>query len=146
MPENRSAPCDGFMAHLLYDNVGQALTWLTDAFGFSEHYRYVGPDGSVSNAQMNLGKAWIMLGSSGPNDRVAREGRPPQSLVVFVADVDAHFERARSSGAKILAMPTDSVFGERQYAAEDIEGHQWYFSQHVRDVSPEEWGAVLARA
>ena len=122
------------------------MTWLTDAFGFSEHYGYVEPDGSVSHAQMNLGAAWIMLGSSGPGDRVTREGRPSQSLVVFVADVDAHFERARSSGAKVLIMPTDSVFRERQYGFEDLEGHQWYFSRHGRDVSPDEWGAVLARA
>jgi uncharacterized glyoxalase superfamily protein PhnB len=134
------------MPHLLYENVGQALTWLSEAFGFSEHYRYVGPDGSVSNAQMYLGNAWIMLGSSSPGDPVARGGRPPQSPVVFVTDVDAHFERARRAGAKIIAAPADSLFGERQYGAEDVEGHHWYFSQHVRDVSPEEWGAVLAKA
>jgi uncharacterized glyoxalase superfamily protein PhnB len=146
MNENRSAPCDGLMPHILYRNVANALAWLTEAFGFSEYYRYVGADGSVNNAQMYLGKAWIMLGSRSPSDLVAREGRPPQSLVVFVADVDSHFERARSSGALILAVPTDSAFGERQYEVEDLDCHQWYFSQHVRDVSPEEWGASLARA
>ena len=73
MNENRSAPCDGLMPHILYRNVANALAWLTEAFGFSEYYRYVGADGSVNNAQMYLGKAWIMLGSRSPSDRVARE-------------------------------------------------------------------------
>jgi uncharacterized glyoxalase superfamily protein PhnB len=95
---------------------------------------------------MYLGNAWIRLGSSSFGDRIARDGRPPQSLVVFVAGVDAQFERARRAGAKVIATPADSLFGERQYGAEDLEGHQWYFSQHVRDVSPEEWGAVVAKA
>lgn len=144
MPENRSAPCDGVMPHLLYRNVAQALTWLTATFGFVEYYRYTGPDGAVSNALMRVGAGWAMLGSLNSGEQLAREGRPPQSVVVFVADADAHFERTRSSGAKVLAAPADAVFGERQYAVEDPEGHQWFFSQHVRDVSPEEWGASLA--
>jgi uncharacterized glyoxalase superfamily protein PhnB len=100
MPDNRSMPCDGLMPHILYENVAQAVAWLTHAFGFSEYYRYVEPDGSVSNAQMYLGKARIMPGSRRPGEAVASGGRPPQSLVVVVADVDAHFERARTSGAQ----------------------------------------------
>jgi uncharacterized glyoxalase superfamily protein PhnB len=36
------------------------------------------------------------------------------------------------------------MYGEKQYGVEDLEGHRWLFSQHVRDVSPEEWGAKVA--
>ena len=36
--------------------------------------------------------------------------------------------------------PTDFEYGERQYAVEDLAGHQWTFSQTLRDVAPEEWG------
>ena len=133
------------MPHLLYENVARAMVWLNEVCGFSEYYRYVEPDGSVSNAQIYLGKAWIMLGSRRRGEAVARQTRPAQSLVVFVPNVDAHFERARLLGAKILAPPSDSVFGERQYEAEDPEGQQWFFSQHIRDVPPEEWGASVAR-
>ena len=92
---------------------------------------------------MRLGNAWMILGSRSPTDPVT-EGRPPQSLVVFVADVDAHFERAGSSGARVLSRPSESVFGQRQCEVEDLDGHRWFFSQHVRDVSPEEWGASRA--
>ena len=31
-------------------------------------------------------------------------------------------------------------FGERQYTAEDLVGHQWTFSETLADMAPEEWG------
>ena len=49
-------------------------------------------------------------------------------------------ERARARGARILMEPTDFEYGERQYAAEDLAGHQRTFSQTLADVAPEESG------
>ncbi len=116
--------------------------WLTRTFGFVEHYRYGDP---AQGAQMHLGDAWIMLS-------LAREGRKSpaqagmwtQSLTVFVDDVDAHFEKSKSAGAKIIEDLNETMYGERQYGVEDLEGHHWLFSRHARDVSPSEWGAVVA--
>jgi len=34
-------------------------------------------------------------------------------------------------------------FGVRQYTVKDIGGHWWTFSQNIRDVAPDEWGAKL---
>ncbi len=39
--------------------------------------------------------------------------------------------------------PTDFEYGERQYTAEDLAGHQWTFSETLEDVHPETWGGVL---
>jgi uncharacterized glyoxalase superfamily protein PhnB len=63
---------------------------------------------------------------------------------VHVPDVDAHFEHAKRLGAKILEPVNNMPFGERQYTAEDPEGHRWTFSQSVADVPPQQWGAKLA--
>lgn len=38
--------------------------------------------------------------------------------------------------------PRDFEYGERQYQAEDFAGHQWIFSETIRDVAPEEWGGI----
>ena len=62
--------------------------------------------------------------------------------MVRVEDVDAHCERAASLGAVIADPPTDHGYGERQYSVVDPGGHRWMFSQTLRDVAPEEWGAV----
>jgi uncharacterized glyoxalase superfamily protein PhnB len=60
--------------------------------------------------------------------------------MVRVDDVDAHFERSRARGARILDEPTDFPYGERQYNVEDLAGHRWTFSQTIADVAPEDWG------
>ena len=145
MLKNRSVPADVVLPHITYQNVANALVWLAKAFGFTEHYRYGGRGEQVDGAQMHLGDAWIMLNSARP-DRAspAQVGHQTQTLTVFVEDVDAHFERAKSAGAKIVEELHETVYGEWQYGAEDLEGHHWLFSQHARDVSPDEWRATIA--
>jgi uncharacterized glyoxalase superfamily protein PhnB len=142
MIRNRSVPIDTVLPHVFYQDVAAALAWLTTAFGFTEHYRHGESGGAIAGAQIYLGGAWIMLsGGASP----AKAGHRTQSLTVFVDNVDAHFERTKSAGAKIVEDLHVTCYGERQYAAEDIEGHRWLFSQHFRDVNPEEWGATISR-
>jgi uncharacterized glyoxalase superfamily protein PhnB len=74
----------------------------------------------------------------------AQLGYGTQSLTVFVEDVDAHFERTKAAGAKIVEDLHVTEYGERQYGVEDLDGHHWLFSWHARDVSPDEWGAQVA--
>jgi uncharacterized glyoxalase superfamily protein PhnB len=33
------------------------------------------------------------------------------------------------------------VYGDRRYAAEDLEGHHWYFATHLKDVTLEQMKA-----
>jgi uncharacterized glyoxalase superfamily protein PhnB len=68
------------------------------------------------------------------------------SVMVAVADVDSHCERARRHGARIVREPVSHPFGERQYTAEDPGGHRWTFSQSIADVDPRDWGGVLVGA
>jgi uncharacterized glyoxalase superfamily protein PhnB len=143
MLKNRSVPVDTILPHITYRNVAAALAWLTEAFGFTEHYRYGEAPGD--GAQMYLGGAWIMLNASRPGRAAPAElGGGTQSLTVFVDDVDAHFARAKSAGVKIVEELHETIYGERQYGAEDLDGHHWLFSRHARDVSPDEWGAKIA--
>jgi len=145
MLKNRSVPADTVLPHITYHNVADALVWLTRAFGFTEHYRYGESAGRVAGAQMHLGDAWIMLHSTRLGRASPAEvGHQTQSLTVFVEDVDAHFERAKLAGARIVEDLHETEYGERQYGVEDLEGHHWLFSRHARDVSPEEWGARIA--
>jgi uncharacterized glyoxalase superfamily protein PhnB len=144
MMENRSVPPDVVLPHLVYEDVAGAAAWLKRVFGFIEHYRYGAPD-APDGAQMHLGEAWIMLTRARPGrSSPAQAGCYTQSLTVFVEDVDGHYEKARSAGARIVEEPHETGYGEWQYAAEDLEGHHWLFSRHSRDVDPAEWGATIA--
>ena len=143
MTENRSVPVDTVLPHVLYQDLPAAIAWLSKAFGFVEHYHYGEP---MSGAQVNLGRAVVMLkqvqGQASPSDL----GFGTQSLTIFVEDVEAHYARARAAGAKILEEPHETVYGEFQYAAEDLDGHHWLFSRHARDLSPADWGAVIVHS
>lgn len=146
MISNRSVPVNTVLPHLVYQNVAEAIAWLTKTFGFTEYYRYGEPRGPVNGAQMHLGNAWIMLQRERA-DRASpgRVGYGTQSLTIFVEDVEAHFQRAKTAGAKIVEELHETEYGEMQYGAEDLDGHHWLFSRHARDVSPEQWGATLAK-
>ncbi len=139
---NRSVPADILLPHIAYRDLPEAIEWLSKAFGFSEHYRYGNP---ISGAQLHLGNAWIMVVTAHQRYATPAElGHGTQSLTVFVDDVDAHFAHAKSAGVKIVEELNETVYGERQYGAVDLDGHHWLFSRHARDVSPEEWGATVA--
>ena len=144
MPANRSVPTDSLLPHIAYPSVADAIVWLVRVFGFTEHYRYGGDGGDVRGAQLHLGNVYVMLHSEPGQPTPAQLGYGTQSLTVFVDDVDAHFAKAKSEGAKIVEDLHETEYGERQYGAEDLAGHHWLFSRHARDVSPEEWGAVIA--
>jgi uncharacterized glyoxalase superfamily protein PhnB len=142
---NRSVPTDTVLPHIMYADPAEALAWLSRTFGFAEHYRYGDEGGQPSGAQMHLGDAWIML--ERVRGATPKElGYGTQSLTVLVEDVDAHFERTRSAGANIVEELHETVYGERQYGVEDLDGHHWLFSTHARDVSPDEWGATVMQS
>lgn len=79
------------------------MEWLSRVFGFAENFRYGEPGGTVQGAQMHLGSVCIMLTSARPGrSSPAKVGSWTQSLTVFVDDVDGHYARAKSAGARIM--------------------------------------------
>jgi len=143
MRENRSAPSATVVPILVYSDVGNAIVWLCNAFGFRERLR-AEREGIVSHAQLAVGEGAIMLGREGGPFHSAQGQKVSAYVHVTVLDVEGHFQTAKKQGAKVIAPPSDMPFGERQYTVEDHEGHWWTFSQHVADVAPEEWGATVA--
>ncbi len=151
MVVNRSAPPGPVVPTLVYQDVGKAIDWLCDTFGFVEQYRYGVPD-HPDGALLAVGKGSVFL--TGP--RVGQsadwgdgaELQPPRPnevthiVYVQVENVDRHYEHAVQRGARILHLPETYPFGERQYTVQDLAGHRWTFSQSVADIAPEEWGGV----
>ncbi len=136
MKANRSIPTAQVIPVLIYPDVREAVRWLGDAFGFVERVRI----GENHRSQLTCGEGAVIVGDVRADRRPPRPGEATHSVMVRVEDATAHCERARAAGARILMGPTDFEYGERQYTAEDPAGHQWTFSQTLRDVAPEEWG------
>jgi uncharacterized glyoxalase superfamily protein PhnB len=136
---NRSIPSSVVIPVLIYPDVREAVAWLTTAFGFAERVRI----GADHRSQLSFGDGAVIIGDVRHDRRPPRRGEVTHSVIVRVADVDEHCDRARAHGAHILMEPTDFEYGERQYTVEDPAGHQWTFSETLADVAPESWGGTL---
>ena len=127
---------------IAYEDGPKAMDWLSSAFGFTERTRMLGNDGRLSHGEMQAGEGVIMLATPTPDYQGPRRHRaecePAQKwsrveyivdgVLVYVDDVNAHYQRAKQRGATILSEPESDDYG-RRYRAEDIEGHRWMFLQ-----------------
>jgi uncharacterized glyoxalase superfamily protein PhnB len=134
--KNRSVPSATVIPVLTYSDVRAAVDWLAGAFGFVERVQ-IGDD---HRSQLQFDDGAVIVADVLGDRRPPRPGEVTHSVMVRVKDARAHCERAREAGARILMEPTDTPFGERQFTAEDLEGHHWTFSETLTDVAPEEWG------
>lgn len=131
MLTNRSVPPCIVIPVLIYPDPSAAAEWLMKAFGFTVRLRIAN-----HRIQMRAGDGCFTIaeGNIEPNRS--------HIIQVRVEDARAHCERARQAGAVILDEPTDHMYGERQYNAQDFHGHYWDFTQTLADVEPESWGGV----
>jgi len=129
---------------LSYEDVGASADWIAEAFGFTETGRWSDETGRVTHVSMDLDGGEVMLGFPSEDyesprhhaetcEQARRWSETPfivDGVHVYVDDIDAHFARASAAGARILSSLEDnSGAGQRQYRAEDVEGHRWMFAE-----------------
>lgn len=129
---------------IFYDEAGPAIDWLCRAFGFQVRLKVEGDGGRIEHSELTFGDGLVMVGTAGGPRKASTAsprtlgGKNTQSLMLFVDDVDAHCATARAAGATITMEPAvhdygDDHWADRSYGALDVEGHNWWFTQRVRD-------------
>jgi uncharacterized glyoxalase superfamily protein PhnB len=123
------------LPHVIYEDVGAAVEWLTRVFGFGERawVRHTSADGVIGRTQMDVLDSVITLGQPSVHGGSPRSGVSTM-LYVYVDNVANHYERTRAAGAHIVVELDDRPWGDRTYQVRDLEGHQWTFAEHVEDV------------
>ncbi len=115
--------------YLFYRDVPAALEFLTRAFGFNEEMRHGTPRGGI-HAEASLQGQLVMLGQ-GVDERGLKTpkdiGAATMGVFIYLDDVDKHYEVAKAAGAEIVHPPKDAPYG-RNYWANDLEGHPWFFT------------------
>ena len=131
MRVNRSVPPCPVIPVLIYPDPSAAADWLSKAFGFTVRLRIAN-----HRIQMRAGEGCFTIAEGNHT--------PDRSHItqVRIEDAHGHCERARAAGAIILTEPTDHMYGERQYNAQDFYGHRWDFTETLADIEPESWGGV----
>lgn len=120
-----------------YENAKLAIEWLCRTLGFEKRLVIEGDNDTVVHAQLVLGNAMIMLGSL-VDDDYGKFIQTPNNLngvntgapYLVVENIDEHYNRAVSEGAKIVMDIKDEDYGGRGYSCIDLEGHLWNFGSY----------------
>jgi uncharacterized glyoxalase superfamily protein PhnB len=112
-----------------YADIRAGHDFLVEVVGLTSAGLVEDGDGHVVHGEVRAGdrRIWLHAAAGGlTTPRLA--GAATAGIVVHVADVDAHFARARAAGATIVREPTDEDYGQREYGLKDPEGHDWYIA------------------
>ena len=92
--------------YLYVDGAGAAIDFYAKVLGTKERMRMGGPDGKVGHAELELGDSVIMIADEFPDMGAAKSpktvGGTPVTVMVYVEDVDAVFQKALDNGASAI--------------------------------------------
>jgi len=134
MAESGAVQATRVVPLMRYRDLPNAISWLSEAFGFDAHYTATDDDGELIYAQMTYGHGMVMLGpvrESDFDDLLSQPdeigGTETQSCYLVVENIEEHFERAKEAGAEIALDVQRDDTGGRAYSCRDCEGHLWNF-------------------
>ena len=126
--------------YLIVNNAEEAIRWYSEALGATEMLRLPMGD-KIGHAEIRIGDSVVMLADEFPEMDIRgpkSRGGPTSSLMIYVDDVDAAFQRAIAKGASKDRPVENQFYGDRSGTLVDPFGHKWTISTHVEDVSDEE--------
>jgi uncharacterized glyoxalase superfamily protein PhnB len=128
-------------AHLVVKNAVEAIEFYKKAFGAELRSRAEGPTpGSTMHAEIRIGDASVFLADEMMSvvKAPANLGGTTSSLMLFVPDCDAVFDKAVAAGAKVNMPLGDQFWGDRYGQVIDPFGHVWEIGTHKEELTPEE--------
>jgi uncharacterized glyoxalase superfamily protein PhnB len=108
-----------------YERPATAARWLAETFGLGSPDEFSGDDAKHQWIEFTVGNCSIMLFRL--EDDHADATAVTHVPWVYVDDLDAHLEQARSHGATIVS--DIHQYGYRSYEAADLAGYRWTFVQ-----------------
>jgi uncharacterized glyoxalase superfamily protein PhnB len=134
-------PHRGFPAiypRLAYRDELAALEFLVRAFGLVERREARMEHAEGTLAWLELGDGVVMIGRAGKDHHELyspqEAGANTAMINVSVRGIDAHYERAKAEGARIVMELEDMFWGDRRYEALDLEGHRWHFGEPLSKI------------
>lgn len=126
---------------LVVSDMRASLDWFAK-LGFETSFEMAGPDGSIAHAEVGRGPDVRFM--MGPASWGGTPGSTGLSIYVNLQEsVDSYHDSVRSAGVTINEPLTDQFWGDRTFSVEHPDGYRIMFSEHVRDVSPEEMETAM---
>jgi PhnB protein len=127
--------------YITVHDAAAAIDYYVRAFGATEIMRMPAPGGKVMHAEVKIGDSHLMLadefeewGNRGPRALGGASG----SLMMYVEDADAAFDRAIAEGATPVMPVQDQFYGDRSGMLEDPFGHRWTVAMQKEVLTEEE--------
>jgi PhnB protein len=111
--------------YLVVEDADGLVAFATEVLGARERARTTGEAGGL-HVELSLGDSVLMVGQGGGSVF-------PAMLHVYVEDADAVYERALAAGARSVAEPHDTGFGDHRAAFDDRFGNQWWVATRGGD-------------
>jgi PhnB protein len=112
--------------YLLLPGVPSYIEFLSRAFGAVEEFRHE-VEGVVMHASVRIGNAAVEMG-----DTQGQREPMTSGFYLYVADVEALYNRAVAAGATPVAPPADQWYGERTAVVKDAIGTMWALSTPIK--------------
>ncbi|HMF09452.1 MAG TPA: VOC family protein [Thermoanaerobaculia bacterium] len=131
----------GATPYLCVNDAAGAIEYYKKAFGATERMRMGGPGGKIGHAEIQIGKAIIMISDEFPEmGSVSPKtlGGSPTATLLYFEDVDSIAKKAVAAGGRLARDVQDQFYGDRSGKVVDPYGHAWWIATHIEDVSPEE--------
>lgn len=124
--------------YITVNDAARAIEFYCSALGARETgARFTEPGGKVGHAEISFGDYPLMLSDEYPEFGAvspATLGGSTVLLHLYVDDVDATVEKARSLGARVLRPAAEQDYGDRAATIQDPFGHRWMVSTRKETV------------
>ncbi len=112
--------------YLIVDGASRTIEFLTTVFDAVEIRRFAAADGKIMHAEVRLDDTVLMIADGA-------EGWPPLSahVHVYVADVDATYQRALTAGATAVQAPVKKDDADKRGGIKDAGGTTWWIATKV---------------
>jgi uncharacterized glyoxalase superfamily protein PhnB len=107
--------------------------FLVDVLGFASGGLQTDDAGGVVHGEVYANSMAVYLHALSPEHRLEAPGSAPNhgGIVVFVDDVDAHYEKVLAAGVSPDSAPVDQPYGQREYGVTDPEGHRGWIATRM---------------
>ena len=112
--------------YLIVADALATIAFLERVFDAAEIRRFPRPDGKLMHAEVRIDDTVVMLADS-------VEGWPPvpSYVHVYVADVDAVYQRALEAGAESVQEPVQKQDEDKRGGVKDSGGTTWWIATRV---------------